>query len=134
MKYLLDTCTLSYFFRKDPNIIMHFESCSPDDLATSSITVMEIEYGLKLHPEREIKIRPLWEELKILVTILDFGDKEASYAGALRSHLKETGTPIGAYDLLIGVTAKVNHLILITSNVKEFTLIPDLKIKDWRES
>ena len=133
MKYLLDTCTLSCFFRKDPNIIRHFESCSPEDLVLSAITVMEIEYGLKLHQEHEIKIRPLWEELKTLITTVEFGEKEASYAGALRADLKEKGKPIGAYDLLIGATAKVNHLILITSNVKEFTFIRDLRIKDWRK-
>ncbi|MBS0186079.1 MAG: hypothetical protein JSS34_07055 [Proteobacteria bacterium] len=77
MKYLLDTCTLCYFFRKDPNVLMHFKSCLPNDLAFSSLTALEIEYGLKLHQEKEIKIRPIWEELTSLITILPFGEREA---------------------------------------------------------
>ncbi len=95
---------------------------------------MEIEYGLKLSPERDIKIRPLWEELKDLLRIIPFGEQEATCAGALRAHLKEKGKPIGAYDLLIGTTAKVQRLILATSNVKEFSCIPHLKIENWKES
>jgi len=134
MKYLLDTCALSYFFRKDPNVLMHFKGSSPDDLAFSYITTMEIEYGLRLHQEREIKIRPIWEEITNLIKMLSFGEKEACYVGALRAHLKRDGKPVGAYDLLIGATAKVNQLILITSNVKEFALILDLKIKNWKEN
>ena len=133
MKYLLDTCTLSYFFRKDLRIVANFKKHLAQDLCLSSITGMEIEYGLKLHQEREIKLRPTWEELKRIITVIPFGEEEASCAGSLRAYLKEKGKPIGPYDLLIGSTAKVNHLILVTSNVKEFSHIPSLKIQDWRE-
>ncbi len=130
---LLDTCTLSYFFKKDPIVISNFKLHSPQELKFSAITEMEIEYGFKLHPERTLKLRPTWEKLKTQLVRIPFGEKEAFHAGLIRSYLKEKGKPIGAYDVLIGATALTHHLILATSNIKEFSHIAGLKTKDWRK-
>jgi len=35
------------------------------------------------------------------------------------------------FDLLIGVTAAENDLILVTDNVKHFTNIEGIKIENW---
>jgi tRNA(fMet)-specific endonuclease VapC len=44
------------------------------------------------------------------------------------------GTPIGAYDVLIGATALTHNHIIVTSNVREFQRVPNLKIENWRSS
>ena len=54
MNYLLDTCVVSDFFKKTPQVIAPFQQISPENIHISSITVMEIEYGLRFNAEREI--------------------------------------------------------------------------------
>jgi tRNA(fMet)-specific endonuclease VapC len=46
--------------------------------------------------------------------------------------LRKKGTPIhDEFDLIIGVTALANKLILVTDNVKDFEKINNLKIENW---
>ncbi|HEX5153825.1 MAG TPA: hypothetical protein VFW07_20400 [Parafilimonas sp.] len=38
------------------------------------------------------------------------------------------------FDLLIGITAAENKLVLVTDNITDFENIEDLKIEDWFKS
>ena len=131
MNYLLDTCTISYFFKKIPSVISHFEQLSPMNMHVSAITVMEIEYGLKLNPEREKKIRPVWTSLKGLIRVLPFSEDCAAKSAAFRATLKLAGTPVGPYDILIAGTAAANNLVVVTTNLSEFKRFPDLPVENW---
>lgn len=93
---------------------------------------MEIDYGLLLNPNKAKKIRPIIDELLKPITIINFGDLEAELAAEIRVFLKKNGSPIGAYDVLIGATALASNLILVTANTKEFERIPDLQVINWR--
>jgi len=48
MNYLLDTCVISDFVKGEKNTLFKLKNTSPSELAVSSITVMEIQYGLLL--------------------------------------------------------------------------------------
>lgn len=133
MSYLLDTCTVSDFFKKIPYVIEHFEAVSPDKIYISSITVMEIEYGLKLNQEREKKIRPLWKALLNYSHVVPYSPKCAIASAYIRASLKITGLPIGFYDVLIAGTSLANKLIMVTSNINEFNRIPEITVEDWRK-
>jgi predicted nucleic acid-binding protein len=50
----------------------------------------------------------------------------------IRADLKQSGTPIGAYDLLIAATAITHNLKLITANPQEFERIQGLFWENWR--
>jgi tRNA(fMet)-specific endonuclease VapC len=50
MRYLLDTCVCSDFARGDGSTLGHIREVPPDDLAITTITEMEIAYGLRLNP------------------------------------------------------------------------------------
>jgi tRNA(fMet)-specific endonuclease VapC len=76
---------------------------SPREIAVSAITLMEIEYGLFLNPAKAKKIRPILDEFLASISILAFGNQEAICAAQIRAALKQSGTPIGAYDLLMGL-------------------------------
>jgi predicted nucleic acid-binding protein len=43
MIYLLDTCIVSLFFRKEDRVIEELKTKTPDQLKISTITFMEIE-------------------------------------------------------------------------------------------
>ncbi len=85
-----------------------------------------------LNPQRAVKIQPLIETFLNSITILTFGSKEAEQSAEIRSILKISGSPIGAYDVLIAATAITNNHIVVTSNVKEFQRVPNLQIENWR--
>lgn len=132
MNYLLDTCTISDFFKKIPSVTGHFETISPEQIHVSSITVMEIEYGLKLNSEREKKIRPLWKALIKYIHVIPYSPQCAMASATIRADLKSKGLPIGPYDILIAGTALANDMVMVTSNMDEFKRIPELSIEDWR--
>jgi tRNA(fMet)-specific endonuclease VapC len=131
MLFLLDTCTVSYFFRKQGNVVEHLKAHRPADIKLSAITVMEVNYGLCLNPALQEKITPLWHELLSQVEAIPFASEEARQAAEVRAYLKKQGTPIGAYDLLLGATALSHKLTFVTANIKEFARIPNLKIENW---
>lgn len=132
MTYLLDTCTVSDFVKGEPNTLVRIRSISPSEVFISVITLMEIQYGMAINPKSVSKIRQVIENFLDSIIILPFSNKEALEAAFIRSILKTQGTPIGYYDLLIAATAKVNQLSIVTSNVREFERIPELKVLNWR--
>ncbi|MBD2298536.1 type II toxin-antitoxin system VapC family toxin [Nostoc sp. FACHB-87] len=123
MGYLLDTCVISDFVKGEKNTLKRIKLISPTEIFVSSLTVMEVKYGLAINPQRAVKIQPMIEILLSSVAILPFDSKEAEQAAHIRSFLKLAGSPIGAYDV---------HHIMVTSNVQEFQRVPNLQIENWR--
>ncbi|MEA5534188.1 type II toxin-antitoxin system VapC family toxin [Crocosphaera sp. XPORK-15E] len=132
MTYLLDTCTVSDFAKGERNTLRHIKLMTPSDIFISSITLMEIHYGMLLNPDSNQKIRYVIEDFLDVITISPFTETEATEAGKIRTILKAQGSPISAYNLLIAATAKVHYLTIVTSNVKEFERVPDLRVINWR--
>lgn len=132
MDYLLDTCVVSDLFRKIPTVIKHFETIAPGNIHVSSITVMEIEYGLKLNPEREKKIRPVWKRLLDNIQVVSFSPHCACAAASIRAILKAKGLSIGPYDSLLAGTCVAHDMIMVTSNLGEFNRVIKLSVEDWR--
>ena len=132
MNYLLDTCVVSDFVGGDTPTLSKIKRQSPQNLSVSALTVMEIYYGLALNPTKAKKIQPIIDQFLEIINIIDFTNKEALATASIRAALKKAGTPIGAYDLLIGATALANSLILVTSNTREFERIENLSVENWR--
>jgi tRNA(fMet)-specific endonuclease VapC len=131
MAYLLDTCIISAFFRKEPQLIERLESITPDDLKISTITVMEIEYGLHLNPSIRSRIQPLWLSFKEQVEVLPFSEGDAVHAAQIRSILKKEGRLIGPYDILLAGTSKNHNLVFVTDNLSEFKRVEGLQVENW---
>lgn len=132
MNYLLDTCVVSDFFKKNPLTVQKLESISPNQVYISSITTMEIEYGLQLNGEREIKIRPLWNSFLKLIKVVPYTVECAEATAVIRKNLRKVGLPIGPYDILIAGIAVTHNMIIVTSNFDEFKRIPHIDIENWR--
>lgn len=133
MKFLLDTCVVSDFVKGEPNTLHHIKATSPADIALSSITIMEIYYGLALNPKHAKKIQSVIMDFLASVTILEFNRDDAEQAAMLRSSLKQQGCPIGSYDILLAGTAINRRLIFVTANTNEFKRIKHLSLLNWRE-
>lgn len=133
MNYLLDTCVLSDFARGEANTLDRVKTTSPALIAASSITAMEIEFGLKLDPARARRLAPVMHALLQAITILPYAIADARATAMLRATLQKKGRPIGAYDALIAGCALARGLVLVTSNEREFRRIGGLHIENWRE-
>ena len=132
MKYLLDTCVVSDFVKGEVNTLQHVKKTSPSDIAISAITVMEIEYGLALNPLLIKKIKPIINSFLEIVTILNYSQADANQSALVRALLKQQGTPIGSYDVLLAGVALTHNVIFVTSNTKEFERVNGLKLENWR--
>jgi tRNA(fMet)-specific endonuclease VapC len=134
MRYLLDTCVISDFIKGEIGTKARLKQTPPGDIAISTITVMELRYGLALNPQRAQKVEPAIASFLASVTTLPFGTGEAEQAAQIRAALKSRGQPIGAYDVLIAATALQHNLLMITANQREFERVPGLQIENWRQS
>ncbi len=131
MKYLLDTCTVSQFVRGNPGVSRRVKSTSPDDIAVSAVTCMEVEYGLQINPERASKIRPVIESFFNTVEMLSYTRQDADSTARIRAILKAKGTPIGPYDIMLAGCAWHRGLTMITDNLDEFQRVEGLTVENW---
>jgi len=88
MQYLLDTCVISDFIKGEPGTQTRFQQTLLTEIALSSITVMELRYGLALNPQRAHKIEPVILGLIASVSVLPFTSAEAGQASHIRALLK----------------------------------------------
>jgi tRNA(fMet)-specific endonuclease VapC len=129
MKYLLDTNICIYIIKnKFSSIISKIDGIGFDQIAISSITIAELEYGVANSSQIEKSKEALLQFL-LPFEILDFTAESAMYYGKIRKELKKN--LIGTMDMLIASIALSNNLIVVTNNEKEFNRISDLKIENW---
>jgi tRNA(fMet)-specific endonuclease VapC len=134
MRYLLDTITVSDFFRKHPAVLDRFRRVSPGDLAISSVTVMEVEYGMERQPSARTKFGHIWEDFQSDTHVLTYNTQDALQTAQVRAHLARLGTPIGPFDLQLAGTALARRLTVVTNNQGEFSRVPGLVLEDWRQA
>ena len=123
---------ISDLFRAHPEIAARFSQHAPRDLCISSVSVLEIEYGMAKQPQARKKFGELWDGLQADLTSLTFDAHDALHTAQIRAHLAAVGTPIGPYDLLLAGTARARALTLVTHNTSEFARVPGLAYTDWR--
>ncbi len=128
--YLVDTNTLIYFFKGMGRVAQKLLSKSPKDIGIPTIVLFELEVGIakSKSPRKRTK---QFQEIKSLVNIISFGEKEAKFSATVRVQLERKGIPIGHYDILIAGIALAYRAILVTHNTKEFERIENLKLEDW---
>jgi len=131
MRVLLDTNICIYMIKnKPPEVRKHFEAFAPGDIAISSITVAELQYGVEKSAAREKNALAL-EAFLLPLEISSFDMDSAIAYGKIRAGLERQGTPIGGMDMLIAAQAIAQGFTLITHNLKEFKRVPGLKCETW---
>lgn len=132
MRYLLDTCTVSDFVRGEAGVLARVKATPPQEIAVTTVTRMEVDYGLALDSGRARKLLPVLEAFFAQVKTLPFERPDAQATAAIRAALKRKGTPIGAYDLMIAGAGLARGLIVVTANVGEFMRVDGLQVENWR--
>lgn len=133
MIYMLDTNICIYAMKKRPErVLQRLKSELDNGVCISSITLAELEYGMK-HSSNPAKNEQSLLRFLVPFSVLPFGSAAASEYGEIRAYLQSRGTPIGPLDMLIAGHAKAEKLILVTNNVREFERVPGLEIENWAE-
>ena len=127
MNYLLDTCVLSEFTRRQPDekVIHWMERIDEERLFISVITVGEIQRGIERLPDSERKTALLvWMNTalseRFAGRMLPLGGSTMLLWGSLTARLERLGRPLPVMDSLIAATALQHSLILATRNLDDF--------------
>jgi len=132
MRFLLDTCVVSDFIKGHSSVVRHLTKTDPSDLAVSSITVMEVVFGLESRPAVKKRIGDALMKFIHQVHVEPFSRDCGISAGSIRADLKNAGTPVGPFDLVIAATAATHGYVLVTSNERELSQVSGLKVVNWR--
>lgn len=133
MRYLLDTNICIYLIKKrPPEVLERFRQHSPQDVAISTITLFELQYGVERSQYRQRSEDALAKFL-LPLNLIDLDRSSAIEAATIRAQLEEKGMLIGPYDLLIAGLARSREMTLITNNTKEFERVAGLYLENWVE-
>ncbi len=130
--YCFDTDTLSAVMRRDPPLalIRRLAQTPPEQQFTTSVTLGELLSGAArrgsatlTHKVRELVIGAL--------VVLPFDERAAEVYGPLRAQLESEGRRLDEPDLRIASTALSRGLVVVTGNVRHFSLVPDLEVENW---
>lgn len=130
MKYLLDTNICVHFLRGKFQIDKLLKEKGLENCYISEITVLELRYGAENSSDKIKSHKAVDAFLKGIVIIPIYGSIKKYAEEKVR--LQKTGRPQNdEFDLLIGVTAIENKLVLVTENIKDFINLSDIKIENW---
>ncbi|MGV8939748.1 MAG: type II toxin-antitoxin system VapC family toxin [Allorhizobium sp.] len=131
MRYLLDTNIISNVINQPRGAasVSLREKAGAGTIVTSIIVAAEIRFGYT-----KIKSRRLQDAYEQFFKSLTVEKWEAPFDHAyanIRSDLERLGQPIGAMDMLIAAHAVATDAVVVTGNVKHFSLVPNLKVENW---
>ena len=133
MHYLLDTNICIYLIKKrPPEVLERFRQQLPQDVAISTITLFELQYGVEKsqYPQRS---RDALAKFLLPLNLINLNRSSAIEAAIIRAQLEKKGMSIGPYDLLIAGLARSQDMTLVTNNIKEFERVVSLHLENWVE-
>ncbi len=102
-----------------------------DDVAIAAITVAELKVGIRLaegrrREQRERFVTAVLDAVSVEPYELDVAEAHA----ALLAHVRQTGTPRGAHDLIIAATARARGRQIVSLDQRGFADLPEVSIAD----
>jgi len=131
MEYLLDTNICIYIIKRKPEIVLEkFKELALGSVGISTITLAELEYGIRKSGNPSKNLEAL-NQFLVPLDILDFDYNATLEYGKIRADLERLGTPIGPLDTLIAAHALSQNVTLVTNNENEFRRVAALKVENW---
>ena len=131
-RYMLDTNICAFWLRDKYDVKYRVNEVGMENCYISEITVAELKYGkeygkLKGGPKyKDQKLDEFFNDINVLPIAPIF-----DLYGVEKARLRMAGTPTSDYDLLIGCTAVIEDMVMVTQNVKDFKNIKGIKIENW---
>jgi len=134
---ILDTNVLSALMRQTPdkNVVVWLDKQPRTSVWTSSVTIMEVRFGLQVMPlgkRRSLLIRAFDGFLdKIGYRVAPFDAAAAQQAGDLMASRRKKGRPGDLRDTMIAGIVLVHHAKLATRNMTHFQDLTVPVINPW---
>ena len=128
--YLLDTDTVIYALKSQPEVLRNLALHADDPLSVSVITLMELYYGAFKSQQVAGNLAKV-RALEKAVRVWDLQADAAEVFGALRAELESDGNRLDDFDLGIAACAPVHNLTLVTHNSAHFARVRGLRLDDW---
>ncbi|MBP7257340.1 MAG: PIN domain-containing protein, partial [Chitinophagales bacterium] len=130
MKYLLDTNICVHFLRGKFEMDKILKEKGLENCYISEVTVLELRFGAENSKDKDKSHKAVDVFLKGIVIVPIYGSIKKYAEEKVR--LNKIGKPQNdEFDLLIGVTAIENKLILVTENKKDFQNLLGIDIENW---
>ncbi len=135
---LLDTNVLSALMRQPPdtNVIAWLDRQPRTSVWISSVTVLEIQFGLQILPagkRRSLLLRAFEEilEEEIGGRVANFDAAAAQLAAGLMAARQKKGRPIDLRDTMIAGIALASRAMLATRNTRHFKGLTVPVVNPW---
>ncbi|MBQ9685973.1 MAG: type II toxin-antitoxin system VapC family toxin [Lachnospiraceae bacterium] len=129
--YLLDTNICAYLMRGQyPALNQKILTIPLSELAISSVTLFELEYGAAKANWGEQRM----EDMRLFLSafqVIPFTANDAVVTGRIRAYLVKKGLPIGSYDIQIAGQGVSRGITVVTHNTGEFSRVPGISLEDW---
>mgnify|MGYP006262064429 CR=1 FL=1 len=125
-RYLVDTDWAINYLNGHQPTVSRLHALQPDGLAISVISVAELYEGV-LYSTTPLDNERALDALLSVAMPLGINQPITRRFGQERGRLRSTGQIIGDMDILIGATALVHKLTLLTNNLKHFSRFVDLQ-------
>ncbi len=136
---ILDTNVISalMLLRPDPHVTEWLDKQSRPSLWITSVTVFEIEFGLRLMPPGA-KRSMMTREFEGVLSDIDrriaaFDEESATRAGDLMASRQKQGRPVELRDTMIAGIVLAHHATLATRNVSHFADISAKVVNPWKD-
>ena len=132
-KVLVDSDTLSFYFKKYPKVVNKAQKYLRQNhvFTFSIITRFEILRGMKVkNAAKQIQAFNLFCSQN---EIIGLDDKIIIKAADIYADLYKQGQLVGDADILIAATAIENNLAVVTNNESHFNRISGLQILNWNK-
>lgn len=127
-RYLLDTDWVIHYLNANATIVQRVDAYRLEGVAVSIVTVAELYEGVYGSSDVEGTERTVEQFLRG-VSIVGMDEPVARRFGQERARLRAAGQLIGDVDLLIGATALVHGLTLLTNNRRHFDRLEGLVLE-----
>jgi len=130
MKYLLDTDICIYFLNGNASVVGKMSGIDDAELAISLITIAELQFGA-YNSQRVLQNLERVSFLVSTVTVLPLTTDVTEVYAKNKAKLRKAGNPVDDFDILIGATAIVNGLVLVTNNEQHYSRVDGIVIENW---
>ncbi|MGH3860109.1 PIN domain-containing protein [Actinokineospora sp.] len=126
-RLILDTCVLVGAVRGRVDLA---DLSDEDDMALPAVVVAEYLAGVRDANPRSVLQRAFLDEVLALVPIVDYDQGVAEHHAALLAHVRDSGEPRGAHDLIIAATARASGRTLVSTDKRaRFDELPGVTLR-----
>ncbi len=127
--FLLDTDICVFYLRGQADLIGKLEQVGFENCGISEITLAELRVGAEKSDQQAKNHRAI-DLFLTDISICPVSPAIRKFAEE-KVRLQKNGQGIGDFDLLIGATAIVRQLRLVTNNTKHFERMDGIVLENW---